>query len=160
MNAMPRERGFEIVREDKRMGNGIAYAPLRGSKASAGYDFFLPHDVVIPPKSMQIVWTNVKAYMLYDEVLEVYVRSSVGVKHGVVLANGTGIIDSDYYNNPDNDGNIGIPLYNTNDHSVSFKGGTHVAQGIFKKFLTVDLEDTSSLKERIGGVGSTTNANG
>lgn len=56
-----------------------------------------------------------------DEVLMLYIRSSIGIKHHVTLANGTGIIDADYFSNPDNDGNIGICLQNNSNEIVSFK---------------------------------------
>ena len=76
--------------------------------------------------------------MLADEVLEVYIRSSLGVKHLLALANGTGIIDSSYYGNPGNDGNIGICLVNWGSEPVVIEKGERIAQGIFKKYLVAD----------------------
>ena len=58
-----------------------------------------------------------------DEVLMLYIRSSIGIKQHVTLANGTGIIDADYFSNPDNDGNIGICLQNNRDENEVRKGG-------------------------------------
>jgi dUTP pyrophosphatase len=70
-----------------------------------------------------------------------------------LLANGTGIIDSDYYQNPDNDGNIAFCLYNTNDKPVLIEKGERIAQGIFINYLQADNGNTEI--ERIGGIGST-----
>lgn len=127
--------------------------PTRADAKSAGYDFYTPVDVKVLPQSKQIVWTNVKAYMQDDEVLQLFVRSSIGIKHDCVLANGTGIIDASYFNNADNEGNIGICLVNRTGQTKEFKAGERIAQGIFVKYLTAD-EDVSLSDERKGGIGS------
>lgn len=145
------KRGFEIVTEDKRKTTGEIRLPTRATAHSAGYDFYSTVDIMLSPGKPTIVWTDVKAFMQDDEVLQLHVRSSMG-KVPVVLANGTGIIDSDYYGNPDNDGNIGIMLLNLSNHLHEIKKGDRIAQGVFIRFLTADDEvDT----ERGGGFGST-----
>ena len=106
---MNKIRGFEIVRNEMRKNKEVNISlPTRGTKSSAGYDFYSPIDTTIKPHEKQVIWTDIKSYMQENEVLMIYVRSSIGIKKGLVLANGTGIIDKDYYNNSDNDGNIGI----------------------------------------------------
>ena len=92
--------------------------------------------------------------MLEDEVLELYVRSSIGVKKGIVLSNGTGIVDASYYGNVDTDGNLGLALLNTSDKEVILEAGERVCQGVFKKYLVVD-NDVCLKDERTGGFGST-----
>jgi dUTP pyrophosphatase len=91
--------------------------------------------------------------MQENEVLMLYVRSSIGVKKGVVLSNGTGIIDSSYYSNPSNDGNIGISLFNTSNKEVHIKAGERIAQGVFIQYLVTD-DDNVLNNERAGGFGS------
>lgn len=149
-------RGFEIVSDEHRKyPNMNIVMPQRGTSKSAGYDFCTPVDIVIPPRGKSdVIFTDVKAYMLPDEVLTTHVRSSIGMKRGLVLANTTGIIDSDYYSNPDNDGNIGFMLRNLTDEEVVIKAGERVIQGIFIKYLVVD-NDSPKSEERLGGVGST-----
>lgn len=128
--------------------------PKRKTAKSAGYDFVLPCDVRLNPRSVSaIIPTNVKAFMPDDEVLMLYVRSSIGIKQHVTLANGTGIIDADYFSNPDNDGNIGICLQNNSDEIVSFKKGERIMQGIFVKYAVCDSDDTNEVRK--GGCGST-----
>ena len=141
-------RGFLKVNE-----NLDTKLPERQTKASAGYDFYVIEDVTIPPQSVVMLPTNVKAYMQDDEVLMLYIRSSIGVKKGVVLSNGTGVIDASYYSNPDNDGRIGIALYNSSNEEVHISAGDRIAQGVFIKYLTVD-DDTVVNKVRVGGFGS------
>lgn len=144
-------RCFEIVSdyicEDIKL-------PTRKTKTSAGYDIESARDVIISPGCTELIPTGLKAYMHDDEFLSIHVRSSVGIKRGLVLANGTGIIDSDYYNNLDNEGHIMIALKNTTHGKVTIKKGERIAQGIFQKYLTVE-NDKISDNVRTGGIGST-----
>lgn len=163
---MKKVRGFEEVIDSKKQYGKVVdvfgekkvtyppvQLPVRADSRSAGYDFFSPIDVTILPKEKVILWTNVKAYMQEDEVLEVYPRSSMGIKKGLMLANTVGIIDSSYYENPDNDGNIGLALLNTSGTAIEIKRGERIAQGIFKKYLIAD-NDSTIAEERKGGFGS------
>lgn len=160
-------RGFEVVKEEARTAFNVLTdekgkqhkfpsditLPTRADKGSAGYDFYIPKDVQILPSQKTIIFTDVKAYMQEDEVLEIYIRSSLAIKHGLMLSNNVGIIDSSYYSNPNNDGNIGIPIVNTSGKAVTLSAGERIAQGIFKKFLVAD-EDVVASEERVGGMGS------
>lgn len=146
-------RGFQPVNENSRKKTDKYILPLRCSKNSAGYDFSSPIEVIIPPQTKMLIWTNIKAYMQSDEFLSLHVRSSIGIKKGLRLANITGIIDSDYYSNIDNDGNIGICLFNDTNYEVTIVEGERIAQGIFTKYLISDNCNTED--ERQGGIGST-----
>ena len=148
-----RIRGFELVKEDAIQNKvKCILLPKRSTKNSAGYDFFLPKNVAILPHNTILLWTDVKAYMQEDEVLQLHIRSSIG-KRGIILSNCTGIIDSDYYSNPSNDGNIGIMLRNMSNEIVELMGGEKIMQGIFTKYLIADNDNAT--EERIGGIGST-----
>lgn len=153
---MNKLRGFEPVVEKHLKCNtdvnNIIW-PLRGTSTSAGYDFFAPCDFFIKPKEGVLLWTDVKAYMQSDEVLELYPRSSVGIKRNISLKNTVGIIDSDYYSNESNDGNIGMFLWNYGTETQFFERGEAIIQGIFKKFLESD--NCNSDTTRLGGIGST-----
>ena len=142
-------RGFEIVPiENAKHPDKSIKLPTRGDDRSAGYDFYAPEDVLIQPGEKVTIWSDVCSYMLPDEVLMLYVRSSIGIKKGLVLANGTGIIDSSYYPN-----NIGICLFNTGQLPVKILKGDRVAQGVFMKYLTADNDEVLN-KARKGGFGS------
>ena len=85
-------RGFKVVKDEMRKHKGVEIQlPVRGDLRSAGYDLRTPIEIVLKPNERKLVFTDVKAYMQEDEVLELYVRSSIGVKKGIVLSNGTGI---------------------------------------------------------------------
>ena len=150
---MKKVRGFKEVRKEMRKTEGAIILPTRGSKTSAGYDFYSTEGFTLKPNENKLIWSDVKAYMQEGEVLELYVRSSIGIKKSLMLKNLTGIIDSDYYENESNDGNIGICLYNYGDKEVTIEKGERIAQGIFKQFLVADNGNTD--KERNGGIGST-----
>ena len=147
-------RGFEIVKDEFRKHPNVEIQlPTRGSKISAGYDFYLPCDLILQPGEKTCVWSDVKAYMQEGEVLMLHVRSSIGIKKGLMLSNITGVIDADFFNNPNNDGNIGIALYNYSNETVELKHGERICQGVFIPFLVADNGNTD--KERVGGIGST-----
>ena len=148
-------RGFEVVKEEYRKHLDIDIAiPKRSTKYSAGYDIHTPVKIVIPAGGIsKSIQTDIKAYMLDDEVLEIYPRSSLGFKKGLMLINTIGIIDSDYYSNTKNDGNIGFKLKNLTDEEVVIEAGEKIMQGIFKKYLKTN--DDNTLEERTGGIGST-----
>lgn len=163
---MGKQRYFEIVKDEHRqnftkvMVQGKEQTiyhdivkPNRADPRSAGYDFYMPSDLQLLPAQKTIIWTDVKAFMQDDEVLSVYPRSSTGIKQGLMLANTVGKIDASYYENPGNDGNIGIALLNTSGKAINFKAGDRVVQGIFSKFLTVD-DDVVISEVRAGGIGS------
>ncbi len=147
-------RGFEIAKgwEDKNIN-----LPIRKTKYAAGYDFECAEDTLIPSFKKGIVPilipTGIKAYMAPDEVLYLYNRSSNPKKKGLILANSVGVIDKDYYENPDNDGHIMFAYYNTKEEDITIKKGEVIGQGVFANFLIADDDNASG--ERKGGFGST-----
>lgn len=145
-------RGFEIVREDKRRTTDTITLPTRADYRSAGYDFYAPTNYTCKPHAVTKIWTDVKSYMQENEVLLLDVRSSMGGKFH--LANTIGVIDASYYENEDNDGNIGVFLVNDTDENIYIETGERIAQGIFVNYLTVDNDKPLS-DTRTGGFGST-----
>ncbi len=146
-----RNRGFEVI--SKYSGKGINL-PKRQTVKSAGYDIEAAEDRLLLPNTVTRVEAGIKAYMEDDEYLSIHVRSGFSIKNAVSLINDEGIIDADYYNNPDNEGHIIIAAINHGDEPVSVKKGDRIAQGIFRKYLTA-YDDKINNKERKGGLGST-----
>lgn len=127
--------------------------PIRGTKNAAGYDFYAPHDILVPAHGMsKLVHFNVKAIMPSDIYLNLKIRSSSSVKHGIML-HCSGVIDSDFANNPENDGNIGAMFINNSDDDFVFQKGERCMQGIFLKYYTTDNDNADG--KRGGGYGST-----
>lgn len=151
---MKKLRGFEVVADKYRKHSGEIILPRRGTNSSACYDIHLPIRVCLAPNERKVIDTDLKAFMQSDERLNIYIRSSIGIKKGVVLTNQVSIIDSDYYNNPDNDGNIKLAIWNMSDETVVLEKDERIAQGEFSKYLTT-WDDNPRATKRIGGIGST-----
>ena len=151
---MQKTRGFEIAKgwEDKEIN-----LPIRKTKNSAAYDIEAAEDIVLPSfnKGMNpvLIPTGLKSYMGSDEVLIIVPRSSSPKKQGISFPHSMGVIDSDYYENPDNDGHIYVQVINLKDEDVIIKKGDTVAQAMFQKYLIIDNDNAEG--ERTGGFGST-----
>ena len=149
-------RGFEVAKgwEDKETN-----LPIRQTRFSAGYDVEAAEDVVIPSfkpgVKPTLIKTGLKAYCQDDEFYMLVNRSSNPGKKGLVLANSIGIIDADYYCNPDNDGHFMYAYYNFFEEDVTIHKGDVIGQVIFQKYLLVD--DDNATGQRTGGFGSTNN---
>lgn len=175
---MSKIRGFEQVTTFDKIN-----LPQRATHDAAGYDFEAADEVVIPSiwkkgialslkavlkgeKSLideelkkelkpVLVPTGVKAYMQPEEFLQLCNRSSNPLKRFLLLGNGVGIIDSDYYNNASNEGHIMFQFINFGLTDVTIKKGERIGQGIFLPFLKADNDGPT--KQRDGGFGSSGN---
>ena len=145
-------RKFEVAKgfEDK---GGII--PQRKTAKSAGYDIvaLTNEDVYLSPGQSVNLATGLKACMEDDEVMLLFIRSSLGIKKGITLSNSCAVIDADYYSNPDNDGHFILNVINTSNEVQCIPARSRVAQAVFVKYLTVD--DDNATGERVGGIGST-----
>ncbi len=130
--------------------------PKRSTKNSAGYDFKSLSSFTLKSGERKKIPLGVKVSLEDDEVLLIVVRSSMGFKYNIRLCNQVGIIDSDYYNNENNEGHIWICLENEGKEDFNILSGDKICQGIFVKYLTVDNEDNID-NSRNGGFGSTNN---
>lgn len=160
--------------------------PSRATAGSAGYDFFLPFSrITLFPMDTITIPTGIKCQISKPYMLQLYPRSSHGIKNRISLSNTVGIIDGDYYNNESNEGHIMVALRNnhtvegvpikrvinpiTNQESVTidmessaFKSrvfiidpGTAFCQGIFVPY-GLTVDDSPRSNIRTGGIGSTT----
>ena len=166
--------------------------PQRKTAFSAGYDFEVAEDIIIPSyfnlylemkeeymrdgvgvltstptfdldglaaitKRLKtkptLVSTGMKCQLNPGTYLELSVRSSCPLKYWLIMANSVGIIDADYYNNPDNEGEIFFQLINLSPYDIALKKGDIIGQGIIKPYLTT--EDDAATGQRMGGFGST-----
>ena len=177
---------FEKV---KRFADVDFNLPTRKTKNSAGYDFEVAEDIIIPsyeslmcrfdntslsytggaPTLEQLaqltksnkakptlVSTGVKCYLEEGYYLELSVRSSTPLKYWIILANSVGIIDADYADNPDNEGEIFFQVINLSPYPIQLRKGDIIGQGIIKRYEVTD--DDKAIGERVGGFGSTSQA--
>lgn len=146
-------RGFEIAKGFEKCHINL---PIRKTKNAAGYDVEAAEDITIPVfefgSKPTLIKTGLKVYMQPDEFLMIVNRSS-GPKKGLIMANGIGIIDADYYGNPDNDGAFMFPFYNFKGEDLEIKKGDCIGQVIFQKYYLADNDEADG--DRTGGFGST-----
>lgn len=142
-------RGFELVSSftDETL------LPKRETAHAAGYDLRAAETVELAPGEIKLVPTGVKAYMQAGEVLYLYDRSSNPRKKGLVLINSVGVIDGDYYGNPDNEGHIFAQMKNITEETVVVEAGERIVQAVFAPFLLADGDVATGT--RTGGFGST-----
>ncbi len=100
-----------------------------------------------------LVSTGMKCKLDPGTYLQLSVRSSSPLKYWLCLANGVGIIDADYYNNPDNEGEIFLQIYNLSPFNIQIQEGEAIGQGIIIPYGIT--EDDIACGERVGGFGST-----
>lgn len=148
-----RNRGFEIAKGWENKGINL---PVRKTKRAAAYDIEAAEDTVIPAFRPGIkptlIPTGLKAYCADDEWYICASRSS-GPKKGLLMPHGLGVIDSDYYENENNDGHFFFQYYNTTDKDIIIKKGEAIGQVIFLKYLLVDNDHAEGVRK--GGFGST-----
>ena len=149
-----KNRGFEIVKgyEDKNIK-----LPIRKTANAAGYDVEAAEDTIIPAFKKGIkptlVKTGIKGYCQENEWIMVANRSGNPGKKHLVLANGIGIVDADYYENEDNDGHIMFAYFNMSDEDVLIKKGDVIGQLVFMNYLIANNDKAEGTRK--GGFGST-----
>lgn len=136
-----------------------AVLPIRETEHSAGYDMFCAEETIVPPHQLARIPTGVKCYLNAgigdDYWLMLALRSSTPEKKGLMLANGVGVIESDYADNIKNEGHIMGLVYNFTDEPVVVREGERILQGIVMERLTLAQDNTTG-NRRVGGFGSTT----
>lgn len=175
-------RRFEIIDHYASCTDGEAInLPKRGTAYSAGYDIEAAEDTILPRMNYSLnklfkqdapitlaeskelnknsgvnavkIRTGIKVYMEQDEYLELVLRSGVASNNLLIIPQGKGVIDADYVDNPDNEGEIMIAVKNLSPFDILIKKGDKIAQGIFSKYGTTYNDEASG--SRVGGFGST-----
>lgn len=134
------------INKDKKLYQEY-FLPKRETKYAAGYDFYALYDEILKPGEIKKIPTGVKVQMEDDDCLLLFVRSGMGFKYNVRLCNQVGLIDKDYYDNPDNEGHIWIRMQNEGNKDYIIKKGDGIVQGLFVKYLLTE-DDVSTNKIR------------
>ena len=130
--------------------------PTRATNGSAGYDFYAIEDIELPAGELTRIPTGIKCKITPFMALILANRSSNPSKRNLVLSNGIGVIDSDYYGNASNDGEIMFEFYNFSEKSVIIKKGEKIGQGFITHVVRVENDVVESPDAvRDGGFGST-----
>ncbi len=130
-------------------------APFYASAGAAAMDLCACTDVpvTLAPRGRATLPTGIAISLPSAEyVALVFARSGLGIKHGVALANGVGVIDSDYR------GEIRVGLVNQSDEAYTVQPGDRIAQLAVVPVVRAELELAEELDETArgaGGLGST-----
>ena len=131
-----------------------AVLPVRATTGSAGLDLSACIDapMTLAPGQRALIPTGLAAAIPAGTAGMIYARSSLGVKHGIALSNGVGVIDSDYR------GEISVGLCNFSSEPYTIQPGERIAQLVLHPVLLLPVEEADSLDETArgaGGFGST-----
>jgi dUTP pyrophosphatase len=149
-------RKFEVI--SKYSFSDEIKMPRRSTSKSAGYDIYnnTGYDIILEPGQLSDpITTYLKCRMADDNVLLILPRSGHGFKYSVRLANTVGVIDADYYNNENNEGEIFLKLHNQGEKTLVIKPQEAMCQGIFVSYLTTEDDEDTVGGTRMGGIGST-----
>ena len=129
-----------------------ARLPQYETSGAAGFDLAAVADVTVDPGRVALVPTGLVIKVPEGMFLGIFARSSTPVKRGLMVANGVGVIDSDYCGATDE---VKIAVMNFTDAPVTVKAGDRIAQGIFLAAPSVEWMETTDVTDGVrGGFGS------
>ena len=129
------------------------HLPRYESAGAAAFDLAAARDVLVQPGEVALVGTGLVIEVPAGMFLAIFARSSTPLKRGLIVANGVGVIDSDYSGPGDE---VKIAVLNVTPRAVRLHAGDRIAQGIFLPAPRVVWEDVDTLRaESRGGFGAT-----
>jgi len=148
------KKSFQVKVLDKRLGNDIPM-PHYGTEGSAGLDLraCLEETLILNPGETKLIPTGMSIY-IEDTGLAAMIlpRSGLGHKHGIVLGNLVGLIDSDYQ------GELMVSCWNRGDKPFTMEIGERIAQLIIVPVIQAEyniVEEFVATDRGEGGFGST-----
>jgi dUTP pyrophosphatase len=126
--------------------------PVYSSSGAAGFDLAAAEDVEIGPGEIKLVGTGLFVGVPDGCFLAIFARSSTPLKRGLMVANGVGVLDSDYCGPADE---VKVQLLNITEEAVFVKAGDRLAQGIVLQAPRVEFVEAEASGRSRGGFGST-----
>jgi dUTP pyrophosphatase len=127
--------------------------PSYSTPGSAGFDLAAAEDVDVPPHQIRLIGTGLVMKIPEGHFLAVFARSSTPLKRGLMVANGVGVVDSDYCGAADE---VKIQVINVTDQPVRVARGDRLAQGIVLAAPQVTWQEIArATNPSRGGFGST-----
>ena len=144
---------LQIQALSEKIGREIPL-PYYATEGAAAVDLHACIDeaVTLPPGGRALLPTGLAAAIPAGHVGLLAVRSSIGIRHGVTLSNGVGVIDSDYR------GQVHVGLHNLSGEPYTVQPGDRVAQLMVVPVAAPEIEVVDALPETVrgaGGLGST-----
>lgn len=132
-----------------------AHIPCRATAGSAGMDLYACIDtpITINPGDLALVPTGIAIELPCAEyVAYIFARSGLGIKHGICLSNGVGVVDSDYR------GEVCVGLCNVSNKAYTINPEERVAQMVISPVSlmpAIEVSELSDTDRGAGGFGST-----
>lgn len=126
--------------------------PIYQTKGAVAFDLYSREDVVVKPKTVERLPTNVIIEIPKGYMLEIKDRSSTLKKTGLLVS--TGFIDNDYCGEEDE---ILLQVYNTSEQDVKVEKGDRLGQGVFIKIELAEWEEVEKMENQSRGGFGTTN---
>ena len=126
--------------------------PAYETSGSAGFDLAASADMTVEPGQVVLVPTGLVIEVPAGHFLGVFARSSTPLKRGLMVANGVGIVDSDYCGPADE---IKIEVVNFTAAPVQVRRGDRLAQGVIMSYARADWQEGAVERATRGGFGST-----
>jgi len=132
----------------------MAKLPEKVTEGSVGFDIFALEELSIAPFELKFIRTGLVIKAEYPYALFIFPRSSLFKKKNLIMPNSAGIIDFDYCGEDDE---IKIPVVNLGKKEVTVSAGEKIAQAVFLKIATPEIEEVKEPPSTIsrGGFGST-----
>ena len=132
--------------------NNEAIIPAYQTKEAAGFDLHSIEDVVINPGERKLIGTGLAFEIEYGYEVQIRPRSGLAYKHGIIVLNTPGTIDSDYR------GEIKVLLINLGNEEFEIKKGERIAQAVVAPVIQAEIVEVDALSDTqrgSGGFGST-----
>jgi dUTP pyrophosphatase len=126
--------------------------PKYETAGAAGFDLASNADLVVEPGQVALVPTGLVIAVPAGYVLGVFARSSTPLKRGLMVANGVGLVDSDYCGPADE---VKIEVVNFTNAPVPIRRGDRLAQGVIMSFARALWREAAPDAPSRGGFGST-----
>jgi len=126
--------------------------PTYETPGAAGFDLAAAEDVEVPARGIRLVGTGLVIGVPEGYFLAVFARSSTPLKRGLMVANGVGVIDSDYCGADDE---VKIQVINVSERAVLVRRGDRLAQGIVLPASRAQFVEGVPAESSRGGFGST-----
>jgi dUTP pyrophosphatase len=126
--------------------------PAYETPGAAGFDLAAAEDVEVPPHGISLIGTGLVIKVPEGYFLGIFARSSTPLKRGLMVANGVGVVDSDYCGAQDE---VKIQVINVTNRPVTVRRGDRLAQGIVLPAPRAEFVEGTPAEISRGGFGST-----
>jgi dUTP pyrophosphatase len=127
--------------------------PAYQTSGAAGFDLAASVAMTVQPGEVTLVPTGLVIEVPAGHMLGVFARSSTPLKRGLMVANGVGIVDSDYCGPTDE---IKIEVFNFTSSPVEIRPGDRLAQGVIMPYVRAEWSESAApARQARGGFGST-----